>query len=162
MPRFYSFHDMPFARGIYCYAPCMATTRERKVPILGLEIEPSSVSACPALTPRPVPAEGARRRPPVCPRLGSACTQGGRQPRRPCRLALLHTPWLPGRPAAARRRLAAYCHTRGRQLPPSRTGISTLLCTAHLLCVGSTSGPQDIMVPGRSEKHLKQISRLDR
>lgn len=99
MPRFYSFHDMPFARGIYCYAPCMATTRERKVPILGLEIEPSSVSACPALTPRPVPAEGARRRPPVCPRLGSACTRGGRQP----------SPALPPHPAPHSMAAGAAC-----------------------------------------------------
>lgn len=119
MPRFHSFYDMPVARGIYCYAPCMAATRERKVPILGLESQPSSVSACPALTqwmcrPRQLcallAAPGrALRAPQVSRQLSHAL---------PPRLGPFSV--TPGVAPAVRHGLAVYCHTKDTSCCPGK------------------------------------------
>lgn len=73
MPRFHSFHAMPFAKAAwsYCYAPREAATRERNVPIQARKSSPAEVSPlgpdpC-ACAPRQAGHRGWQQTAPGCP-----------------------------------------------------------------------------------------------
>lgn len=148
MPRFHSSHDMPFSAGIYCCAPCMAATRERKVPILRLEIQPSSIPACPALM-LPVPGRGSSAQTCPGPRV-RLCLHHSSAPTCPAVLSssILLLPYL--HPSSITVGVAwGSVSQAGDVLSHERTPAAaqlnrdvSLLCTTHTLHVGSTHGLQ--------------------